>query len=70
MSDLNENLAKLWSWRADSFDESADIAGEGSDLKDIATTYRICAKELMHPPTELFERQEPQELRGNNGCKR
>ena len=63
MSDLHDNLAKLWTKRAGEFEEAAEKSG--NELQDnfcnTAIAYRLCAKELLNPPTEIFERQEPQE---------
>ena len=56
--DLNENLVKLWTKRADAYYEAAALAvGVLQDRHSVtADVYRICAEELMHPPTELLER--------------
>jgi len=55
MSDLNENLAKIWNGRAKIFDESAEKT-EDLELKASfhgnAVAYRICAGEMV----KSFER--------------
>ena len=56
--DLNENLAKLWTKRAEILDGSAEKANSNfkARFKGDAAIYRDCARELLNPPTELLKR--------------
>ena len=55
--DVNDNLVKLWTGRADEFEAAAEKSGNErqDNFCNTAMAYRLCAKELLNPPTELFK---------------